>query len=85
MVQRPKLDLPSARGAVEVRDQLSPEWLRECVMIDDKNKAIVISPTEALKRGYSNLIVTQNRFGAKTILKLKLDFDLVRVPKESLL
>jgi hypothetical protein len=83
-MKRSNIELKSTHGVREIRDTLSPEWLRDCVMVDDKNKAIVIAPTEALKHGYTNLFVTQNRFGSKDIIKVKLDFDLVRVPKETL-
>jgi hypothetical protein len=78
-MKRSKLQLESAHGCKDIKDKLSPDWLRDCVMIDDKNKSIVISPIEALKHGYPNLFVTQNRFCGKTIFKLKLDFDIVRI------
>lgn len=83
-MKRSNINLESAHGIKAIRDKLSPDWLRDCVMVDDKNKAIVISPTEVLKAGYPNLIVTQNRFGAKTIFKIRLDFDIVRLQKEAL-
>lgn len=78
-MKRSKLQLEPAHGCKDIRDKLSPDWLRDCVMIDEKNKAIVISPIEALKHGYPNLFVTQNRFCGKTIFKIKLDFDIIHI------
>ena len=68
-------------GCKEIRDYLSPDWLRDCVMIDRDHSAIVISPTHCLEHGITNLVITQNRFCGKTILRFRLDFDVIKVKK----
>ena len=66
-------------GNKEIRDYLSPEWLRDCVMIDYDHNAIVVSPIHCLEHGITNLVVTQNRFCSKSILRFRFDFNLVKV------
>lgn len=66
----------------KIRNQLSPEWLRDCVMIDQKNNALVINPSAALKHGINNLLVTQTNFTGRTIFKMRLDYDLLKIKKD---
>lgn len=66
----------------KIRNELSPEWLRDCVMIDKKNNAIVINPSTALKHGINNLLVTQSNFTGRTIFKMRLDYDLLKIKKD---
>lgn len=80
-MKRSNITLPQACGCKAIRDQLSPEWLRDCVMLDAKNKALVVSPKELLKHGYTNLLVTQGKFGGRTIFTVKLDFDLLKIKR----
>ena len=68
-------------GNKAIRDKLSPEWLRDCVMIDKKHCALVVSPTNLLEHGITNLTVSQNRFCGRTILRFRLDFDIMRIKK----
>jgi hypothetical protein len=58
----------------KLKEKLSPPWLLECVMYDEKHNAIVVSPTRCLQHGVTVLEVAQNRFGSKTILHFRLDF-----------
>lgn len=63
----------------ELRKQLAPEWLLDCVMYDKKQNAIVVAPVNCLKHDITNLRVAQHGFAGKTILHLRLDFDVRRV------
>jgi len=68
-------------GNKEIKNALSPEWLRECVMIDKKHSAVVISPKHFLEHGITNLTVAQGLFCGKTILRFRFDFDLIKIKK----
>lgn len=58
----------------ELRNNLSPEWIRDVCMFDKKRNALVISPMYLQERGVSNIIITHNRFGSSECMKIKTDF-----------
>lgn len=62
-------------------DQLSPEWIRECAMVESKqgNHTLVISPLHCRKHGITNVKISQNTFEGRTIAQFRLDFDLRKV------
>jgi hypothetical protein len=68
--------------AEQIRNRLSPEWLRDCVMVDSQQSALIVSPKACLKHGLTNVKITQGKFTAKTIFQIRLDFDLIKIKKE---
>ena len=65
----------------QLKNQLSPEWLRDCVMYDKNHNAIVVSPRHCLDHGVTNLVVAQGLFCARSIFKMRLDYDIVKIKK----
>jgi hypothetical protein len=63
------------------REKLSPSWLLDCVMYDEKHNAIVISPKHCLNHGVKVLEVSQDGFGSNTILHFRLDFNIKKVKR----
>lgn len=63
----------------DIKHRLVPEWLFNdaIVMYDPKQHAIVISPSNALRHGITNIQVAHNRMGSRTILRFRLDFNTI--------
>ena len=68
-------------GVEKLKKYLSPDWILECVMFDRKRHALVISPTHCLEHGVTNIEIAQGRFSSKTILRFRLDYNLIKVKK----
>jgi len=76
-----KVDKPVA-GTKNLRDYLSPEWIRDCVMFDRKHNSLVISPRRCLEHGVSALQIAQDNFGSRTVLHFRLDWNLKKVKRK---
>jgi len=74
-----KVDEIREREIKKIKNLLTPQWLLDdgVVMYDPKHNALVISPTNALKHGITNIQVAQNRLGSRTILHFRLDWNLI--------
>jgi len=70
-------------GTDNLRDYLSPEWIRDCVMFDRKHSSLVISPQRCLEHRVSAIDIAQDKFASRTILHFRLDYDFKRVKKSS--
>ncbi|MEM5875008.1 MAG: hypothetical protein QXW01_01835 [Candidatus Aenigmatarchaeota archaeon] len=56
----------------ETRKKISPDWILDCVCLEDKGKTLVISPHECYKRGINNIKITLGRFSSPTVLTYKI-------------
>jgi hypothetical protein len=65
-----------------LKERLSPSWLLECVMYDERHNALVISPKHCLEHGITVLEVAQDSFAGRTILHFRLDYNIKKVKKE---
>jgi len=57
------------------KDDLSPEWIRDCVMYDKATNALIIAPHYCIKHDVTTLKIAHNKFGSRTIMKLRLDYN----------
>ncbi|MCS7093649.1 MAG: hypothetical protein RMJ18_00445 [Candidatus Aenigmarchaeota archaeon] len=55
----------------ETKKKISPEWLLDCVCIEDDGQTLVISPRECFKKGIKNIKITLGRFSSPTVLTYK--------------
>lgn len=50
----------------KIEKELSPEWLLECVMID--NKTLVIAPKYLWGKGIKKIKITKSKFESQSVL-----------------
>jgi len=68
-------------GTNKLRDYLSPEWIRDCIIYDRKHNSLVISPKKCLEYGISAIDIAQDSFSSRTILHFRLDYNLKKVKR----
>jgi hypothetical protein len=56
----------------EQKKKISPEWLLDCVCLEDKGHTLVISPNECFKRGITTIKITMGKFSSATVLTYKI-------------
>ena len=56
----------------EVKKKVSPDWILECVCLEDNGNTLVISPNECFKRGIKNIKITLGKFSSPTVLTYKI-------------
>jgi len=56
----------------EQERKISPEWLLDCVCLEDKGHTLVISPNECFRHGITTIKITLGRFSSPTVLTYKI-------------
>lgn len=54
------------------KKQVCPEWLLDCICLDDKKHTLVISPRACNDRGITSIQITQGKFSSPTILNYRI-------------
>lgn len=55
----------------ELKERLSPEWILDCVMVED-NHTLVIAPRHCFEKGIGSIKITSGDFGSGTVLNYRI-------------